>query len=202
MVRFVVVMYKLKKTKRRTKCKLSLQVVAFFTSFCVNLYLVCCFLFNSDLRELKNYPIFLVNLIDLVVTGPGFFSLVFSEQFIQHHPSSNHSKQGYFVSWLNSVRYFVYPYGGNLFLKKVNLFWYDCLPEMLTQRLNEYSNCLCGLTLAYERYITICKPYDKDLILTDKRRYCTYVALTTVIVAMIIIGIFSIIQPLLGNSQT
>ena len=46
--------------------------------------------------------------------------------------------------------------------------------------------------LAYERYIMTCKPYDKDIILTDRRRYSTYAVLTTVIVAIMIIGIFPV----------
>ena len=167
--------------------------MTFFISFCVNLYMVCCFLFNSDIRELKNYPIFLVNLIDLVVTGPGFFSLFFSQQFLQLHFLSFYSDQEYLVTWLNGIRAFVQGYAYNFFVPNFNWFWYICLPELLTQRLNEYSNCLCALTLAYERYIMICKPHDKDLILTDKRRYLTYVILTTVIVAMMLIGIFSMI---------
>ena len=158
--------------------------------------MVCCFLFNSDIRELKNYPIFLVNLIDLVVTGPGFLSLFLSQQILQLHVLSYYSGQEYLVTWLNGIRAFVQSYAFNFFVLKINWFWYICLPELLTQRLNEYSNCLCALTLAYERYILICKPHDKDIILTDKRRHLTYVVLTTVIVAMMIIGIFSIIKSL------
>ena len=161
--------------------------------------MVCCFLFNSDIRELKNYPIFLVNLIDLVVTGPGFFSLFFSQQFIQLKSSFNSSEQDYLVTWWNGIRDLIRPYAYKLFVQNFSWFWYICLPELLTQRLNEYSNCLCALVLAYERYIMICKPHEKDLILTDKRRYLTYVVLTTVIVAMMIIGIFSIFEPPQGE---
>ena len=151
----------------------------------MNLYLVCCFLFNSDLRELKNYPIFLVNLIDLVVTGPGFFSLLFSNQFIRIIEYSNKSRQGHLVSWANIIRDTVRPFAHGLFVRNFSWFWYICVPDLLTQRLNEYSNCLCALTLAYERYVLTCKPYDKDVILTDKRRYRTYITLTAVIVTMV-----------------
>ena len=175
---------------RRVLLNYYIQVVAFLTSFCVNLYLVCCFLFNSDFRELKNYPIFLVNLIDLIVTGPGFFSLLFSQQFIRISDYGNISRQGHLVTWANTIRDTVRPFAHGLFVRNFSWFWYICIPDLLTQRLNMYSNCLCALTLAYERYVLTCKPYDKDIILTDKRRYRTYIALTAVIVTMLAVDGF------------
>ena len=164
-----------------------LQVLAFSISFCVNLYLVCCFLFSADLRELKNYPIFLVNVIDLVVTGPGFMSLVFSDQFIRLHSSQISYDESYLVIWAQRSRDLVRPYARSLIVENFSWFWYICLPELITQRLNEYSNCLCALTIAYERYVMICKPYDKDVILSDTKRRRTYAALTSIICGMIIV---------------
>ena len=160
----------------------------FSASFWINLYLVCCFLFNADIRCVKNYPIFLINLIDLLVTGPGFFSLVFSHQFIRNFKSLDdldYMDQHFILTLSSKLRDLVRPYARSLIVEKISWFWYICFPELVTQRLNEYSSCICALVLAYERYILICKPLEKDVILTYKRRFLTNLAVTSLILALI-----------------
>ena len=55
--------------------------VALIASF-VSLYFMLCFLISSDLREIKNYPIFLMTLVDFTVTGPGFAWNMFVRQIL------------------------------------------------------------------------------------------------------------------------
>ena len=112
-------------------------------------------------------------------------SLVFSQQFIQLHSSTSYYKENHLVIWAQHIREFIQPYARSLIVENFSWFWYICLPELLTQRLNEYSNCMCALTLAYERYVMICKPHDKDVILTDMKRRRNYAALTSIILVMI-----------------
>ena len=166
------------------------QVILFFFSFCLNLYLVCCFLFDADLRQLRNYPIFLLNFTDLLATGPGFFSLLVSQQFIQPHTDFNFDGQDTFVSWISHIRDFFRPHVYSLIVSNVSWFWYICLPELLTQRLNEYSNGPCTLLIAYERYVMVCKPHQKDQILTEKRRYKMYATVTLTIIFMLFLDAF------------
>ena len=112
-------------------------------------------------------------------------SLVFSQQFIQLHSSQSSYNENYLVIWAQRSRDLVRPYAHSLIVENFSWFWYICLPELLTQRLNEYSNCLCALRLAYERYVLICKPLEKDVILSDTKRRRSYVALTSIILVMI-----------------
>ena len=55
---------------------------------------------------------------------------------------------------------------------------------MLTQRLNEYSSGICAILLAYERYILVCKPFEKDKILSDQKRKKYYILATFGILVM------------------
>ena len=165
-----------------------IQIVVIAAALCVNLYLVASFLFDSDLRELKNYPIFFVSLTDFLVTGPGFASLVCSQHFIQPHFGFLDGFNN--VSWLNDIRSIVRPFISRHIVANFSWFWYICVPELLTQRLNEYSNGPCAVLLAYQRYIMVCKPHEKDFILTKKFRQRSCFALTFIILTMMTIDGF------------
>ena len=155
-------------------------------AFSVNLYLACCYLFVGELRNLKNYPIFLVNLMDVLVTGPGFFLLFFCENFVRHEAGVYFYKYlggSYFLRWLHELKFSISPQIWQ-FAHKLPWFIFGCLPEMLTQRLNEYSGGICAILLAYERYILVCKPFDKDKILSDQKRKRYYILATFGILIM------------------
>ena len=156
----------------------------------MNTYLVSCFIFNADLRQLNNYPIFLINFTDLLVTGPGFLLLLASQQFIQLHNHLDLKNGGILQNWMAHLRFLVRPHVYSTIVENLSWFWYICLPELLVERLSVYSNGLCSAVLAYERYVMVCKPYEKDQILTEKRRYKTYAVLSlTILFSLLLDGL-------------
>ena len=163
-----------------------LQVAAAFVSLALNVYLVGCFVFSPDIRELKNYPIFLLTVIDLVVTGPGFCGRFVSEQFIRYH-SSNKDQHGRTIftsqgfGFYNNLRSVLQGTLQPAILGKVDPFWFSCLPDLLLVRLNEYGNGPCALILAYERFVLVCKPLKKSTLLSSFRRKLMYTFATAVI---------------------
>ena len=113
--------------------------------------------------------------MDLFVTGPGFFLLFFCETFVRYDSLIDQRYIGpnYFLRWLHELRSSVIPQI-HLFVHNSSWFIFNCLSEILTQRLNEYSGGICAVILAYERYVMVCNPLDKDSKLTDARRKLVY----------------------------
>ena len=64
------------------------------------------------------------------------------------------------------------------YIQNMNPFWYSCFPNLLIQRLNEYGSGFCCLILAYERYILVCKPSEKELFLSSSKRKLKYSLVT------------------------
>ena len=68
----------------------------------------------------------------------------------------------------------------------IDPFWYHCLPLLLLQRLNEYGTGIVTSVLAYERYVLICKPSEKSLLLSTKRRFICYISVTATVLVFFI----------------
>ena len=67
--------------------------------------------------------------------------------------------------------------------KHVNWFWVSCFPGILYGRLSIYGVGLCHLLASYERYILICRPTEKDTVLSNRNRVKMYAIVTTTIAA-------------------
>ena len=71
-------------------------------------------------------------------------------------------------------------------IKHVDFFWIGCVPDLLAARVNMYGAGLCALTLAYERFILVCRPTEKDIRLSSRKRVRWYVTVTFVIFGSIL----------------
>ena len=67
--------------------------------------------------------------------------------------------------------------------KHVNWFWVSCFPGLLYCRLSVYGVGLCHLLASYERYILICRPTEKDTVLSNRNRVKMYAIVTITIAA-------------------
>ena len=149
----------------------------------LNLYLVCSYVFSSELRDAVAYPIFLLTLIDFLTTGPGYLLCYVSREFILYHPSNfpeEYISQGF--EFYEAIRRQIQLLVQQPIAQNVHPFWFGCLPHLFITRLNEYGNGLCSILIAYERFVLICKPTQKDTLLSKKRRRLGYVIITTIIV--------------------
>ena len=148
----------------------------------LNAYLTGCFLLEPDLRELQNYPIFLLTLTDFLVTTVGSLGLFFTRYFVVHHPSNyykNFNSEGF--TFFNKTRYQIQQLIQRWITENVSPFWFSCLPNFAMRRLNEYGFGLCSLLLAYDRYVSICKPTEKNTLLSSHRRKKLYSTATVII---------------------
>ena len=142
---------------------------------------------SSDLRELKNYPIFLLSLVDSLVTGPGYVWQFITRQFVVYHqsnfPEMFFTQAPKFYSNLRSVlqRALQIPITEN-----VNPFWFSCMPNLVMVRFNEYAFGICSALLAYERYVCVCKVTQKTTLLSGKRRRKLYFLATFLIISITI----------------
>ena len=161
--------------------------MAFILSL-LNAYLTGCFLFSSELRELQNYPIFLLTTIDFLVTSLGYLGKFFSRNFIIYHPSNVASL---FVSdgfnFFNKIRYSLQQIFQQWTTENIHPFWFGCLPSLAMIRINEYGFGLCSLLLAYERYVLICKPTEKTILLSSERRKKLYTVTTLIILMSVMV---------------
>ena len=82
----------------------------------LSFYFVLCFIFSEELRELQNYPVFLLSLIDFVVTGPGISLEILMNQFIDYHSSHYLTHDTNSFENYNAFRRFVRRYLGMSFL--------------------------------------------------------------------------------------
>ena len=159
-----------------------------------------CFLLVSELRELHNYPIFLLGLADFIVSGPGFAQSLFSYEFLrlshvdrfgEKSAGKGALSQAYIKFNLN-VRTSTVPLAD-----LTGTFVQYCLPEVLGQRLGEYSTGLCNVILAYERYVMIVLPTQKNILLSSYRRKRIYLAATTIILSVFVTDV--IIRAISGD---
>ena len=148
----------------------------------LNLYLTCCFLMSPDLRELKNYPIFLLSLTDFIVTGPGYSWKYISKQFIVYHPSNFSPFFSHGPEFLNNLRTNLQSILQRPITENIDPFWFSCLPNLAMIRMNEYAYGICSLLLAYERYVCVCKATEKSTLHSSQRRKKIYVFATMIIV--------------------
>ena len=148
----------------------------------VNFYLVCAFLFSAELRVLENYPIFLLTLVDYIVTVFGYLMEYIANQFVLRSYSVDEDK-----STSHGIEAYIYVRTQiqNLIQEPIlglfHTFWFGCLPKLMISRLNEYGNGFCSLLIAYERFILICRPLQKNNLLTSNRRKLNYVVVTLLI---------------------
>ena len=161
----------------------------------LNLYLTCCFLTSSDLRELKNYPIFLLSLTDFIVTGPGYIWKYISEQFIVYHPSNVSPFFSHGPEFLNNLRTNLQSILQRPITENIDPFWFSCLPNLAMIRMNEYAYGICSLLIAYERYVCVCKVAEKSALLsTQKRKKIYFISTLIILCTTISDGIHSYIK--------
>ena len=65
--------------------------------------------------------------------------------------------------------------------EKTGHFFQYCLPEILGTCLAQYASGLCNVILAYERYVLITLPTERDILLSPPRRKKIYAAVTLII---------------------
>ena len=150
-------------------------------SLWLDVYLLCCFLFSTDLRKLENYPLFMLSLIDLLVTGPGFLGQFITRQFIILSEVKSPLLFAYAVPVYSKMRLFLQALIGDYVAKNLNPFWYQCVPSLFMIRLSEYGFGICSVVIAYERYILVVKAAEKDSILTSRKRKLIYSISTLII---------------------
>ena len=122
-------------------------------SSAINLYFVCCCIFSSDIRQLQNYPIFFLTLLDCIITGPGALSFLISEETdmsVLYNEGYRASASSFFGGY-SALRKFLKYNVGPVLRNKVSPFLYKCLPSMFMVQLNHYSTGPCNFVLAYER---------------------------------------------------
>ena len=156
-------------------------------SNCINFYLVNSFLFFAEIRELENYPIFLLSLIDFLATGLGYMFEFISHEFIAFHSSTawvNFESHGF--QFYNEMRFQLRMFvKRHITVSKINPFWFYCLPHLMLFRLNEYGHGLCSLLVAYERFVLVCKPTEKWSLLSRQKRKISYTIVTIFILAAV-----------------
>ena len=149
-----------------------------------NLYLMCCFLLVSDLRELEKVPLFLTATIDFLATGPGFCGHFFAYEFVRLDKFGviPVTYGNWFVEMYELLRKYLSNHIRSFITQNFNWFVYACLPELFLQRLNEYGSGICSLLLAFDRYVNICRPTDAKVILARDKRQKWYFISTIVII--------------------
>ena len=167
-----------------------------FISLVLNAYLTGCFLFSSELRELQNYPIFLLTTIDFIVTSLGYLGKFVSRNFIIFHPSNVSplfASDGF--NFFNKIRYSLQQIFQQWTTENMHPFWFGCLPSLAMIRINEYGFGLCSLLLAYERYVLICKPTEKTILLSSERRKKLYTV--TPLTSLFLSAVYSFVPAVL-----
>ena len=166
-----------------------------FISTILNTYLTGCFLLDSELRGLDNYPVFLLATIDLIVTGPGYLWNFVTHEFILFHPSDITSFISNGIPFYVKIRAKIRPAVATPITQNIDPFWFSCLPQLAMTRVNEYGFGLCSLLLAYERFILICKPTRKPILLSSTRKKKLYAAVSSIIIISIVLdGVHSYIR--------
>ena len=161
-------------------------LVSLISTVC-NTYLTACFLLNSELRCLDNYPLFLMSLIDLIITGPGYLWKFFTQQFVMQHPSNSPNRfVSHGIPFYNALRYKIQSAVKNPIIRNIDPFWFSCLPNLAMIRVSEYGFGLCSVLLAYERYVLICKPTEKTILLSSSKRRKKYIVVSAFIVVCIL----------------
>ena len=139
----------------------------------------------ADLREIKNFPIFLLNLIDLISVSSGIFLSLLAKEFVSYPNMDFFSRnKGSFSSI--ATRYVNYRYRTRaillpVFAEQFSYYFANCITKVFGTRLAEYGVGVCNCLLAYERYILVTKPVEKDLKLSTPQRRRQYIFAVVVI---------------------